>query len=94
MSAPDHAPSLPKILLASTGASTHVHDDDVALAQAFAAAAATVAAREAYAKGSSLLRPICDGKLRFDAIRTQVLADRVPRQPGAPVRRDISRIEK
>jgi hypothetical protein len=28
-------------------------------------------------------RPIWDGKLRFDAVRTQVLADRVPRQPSA-----------
>jgi hypothetical protein len=34
MSAPDHAPcSLDKLLLALTGASTHVHDDAIALAQ-------------------------------------------------------------
>ena len=33
MSAPDRAALFEKILLASTGASTHVHDDDVALPQ-------------------------------------------------------------
>ena len=39
--------------------------------------------RQLVGVGVQLARPIRDGELRFDAVRTQVLADRVPRQPSA-----------